>query len=421
MPHSRHFSYRLARTVGSLLLVIVTLVPSLAVLARPTSPLPTLPTQMRSAADMPFTVFVPVVRRPRPPLGMIIQPSELLLAKAQYDGRIEPARTALRSLFKNAGEAMAGTPCAVSVYTNTNKQGYNCLNLASENAYLLGIAYRLTGEPAYSEKGAEFIRIWIRTLTTINGGEEEKQSNLDWSRLVPAMIWGADLLTSTPSWGESDRVEFIAFLRKFALPQAKIAARRTNNWGDAGNLLWLSVAVYANLPGEQSDAVDNWKKILNGQPDTSSAATADDACIDNDWVYGMCRDGSITEENRREDPLSYNQVAMSMKTVFAEILRRQGDASLYSYRTPRGVGLKNGWDFLAPKVMDAFAKRCTWPYPANSCVAPANRSGWEVAYARWRSPAYLPVLAEHRPYTWSNWSDPGYSTALYGSLNLLGQ
>lgn len=418
MPHSCRFSYRLARTVGSLLLMVLALVPSLAALAQPIPSTPLLPAQLRSAAEAPFTVFVPIARRPRPPLGMIIQPSELLFAKAQYDARIEPARTAVRSLFKNADEAMGDTPCAVSVYTNTVKQGYDCLNLASENAYLLAVAYRMTGNTAYSDKSAEFIRVWMRTLTTINGGE--KQSNLDWSRLMPAMIWGADLLTSTPGWGEGDRAEFIAFLRKFALPQAKLAAQRRNNWADAGNLLWLSVAVYANLPSERSAAVANWKKILNGQPDGSGAALKD-SCIDTDWVYGMCRDGSLTEENRRDDALSYNQAAMSIKTVFAEVLRRQGDGSLYTYRTPRGVGLKNGWDFLAPKVMDAFAKRCTWPYPANSCVPPANRSGWEVAYAYWRSPAYLPVLAEHRPYTWSNWADPGYSTALYGSLNLLGQ
>ena len=107
-----------------------------------------------------------------------------------------------------------------------------------------------------------------------------------------------------------------------------------------------------------------------------------------------------------------------MKTMFAEITQRQGDSALYSYVTPRGVGLKNGWDFLAPRAMDAFAGRCTWPHTPNHCVKAANRSGWELAYARWRAPAYLPVVLEHRPYSWSNWADPGYSTALYGSLNL---
>jgi hypothetical protein len=416
VPYPCRFSYRLARTVGLLLLVILALVPSLAALARPISSTPALPAQLRSAADAPFTVFVPMARRPRPPLGMIIQPSELMLAKAQYDARLEPARTAVRSLFKNAGEAMADTPCAVATYTTS--AGYDCLNRASENAYLLALAYRMTGNTAYSDKGAAFIHAWMDTLTSVDMSDD--QANLDWSRLMPAMIWGADLLTSTPSWGEGDRAAFMSFVRKYALPQAKLAAQRRNNWADAGNLLWLSVAVYANMPSERDAAVANWKKLLNGQPDTSGAALSD-KCIDSDWVYGMCRDGSITEENRRDDALSYNQAAMSMKTVFAEIRRRQGDGSLYTYRTPRGVGLKNGWDFLAPKVVDAFAGRCSWPYSANHCVPEANRSGWEVAYAYWRSPAYLPVLAEHRPYTWSNWADPGYSTALYGSLNLLGQ
>ena len=97
----------------------------------------------------------------------------------------------------------------------------------------------------------------------------------------------------------------------------------------------------------------------------------------------------------------------------AEIVRRQYDPSLYDYRTPRGVGLKNGWDFLAPQVVAARAGACTWPYTPNGCARYSNRSGWEVAYAYWRDPAYLGPLQLHRPYQWSNWADPGYSTLLY--------
>ena len=210
MPHSCRFSYRLARTVGSLLLMVLALVPSLAALAQPIPSTPLLLAQLRSAAEAPFTVFVPIARRPRPPLGMIIQPSELLFAKAQYDARIEPARTAVRSLFKNADEAMGDTPCAVATYTTS--AGYDCLNRASENAYLLAVAYRMTGNTGYSDKGAAFIHAWMDTLKSVDMSDD--QANLDWSRLVPAMIWGADLLTSTPGWGEGDRAEFIAFLRK---------------------------------------------------------------------------------------------------------------------------------------------------------------------------------------------------------------
>ena len=136
----------------------------------------------------------------------------------------------------------------------------------------------------------------------------------------------------------------------------------------------------------------------------------------------MLPDGSLAEENRRgRAGLSYNQGALSVKTVFAEILRRQGDESLYSYRTPRGVGLKNGWDFLAAQVVNANSGACTWPYTPDHCVDYSNRSGWEIAYAYWHAPAYLGPLSLHRPYQWSNWADPGYSTVMFGALNISGK
>lgn len=345
-----------------------------------------------------------MVNRLPEPIGLIVQPSELLLSKAQYDQRIDPGRSAVKSLLTNAAEALVEQPCAVAMYTTA--AGYDCLNRSAQNAYLLAIAYRITGDSRYSEKAAEFVRIWPNTLTAIAAGDD--QSQLDWSRLVPALIWGADLLTGTPGWGKIDREQLVAMLKTFALSQAKAAAQRTNNWADAGNLLWLSIVIYADLPNERAAAVSNWKLKLDGvrQPD-------------GQWLYGMLPDGSLAEEDRRgSDGLSYNQGALSVKTVFAELLRRQGDASLYSYTTPRGVGLKNGWDFLAPQVLNAAAGVCTWPYTVDHCVGIANRSGWELAYAYWRSPAYMPVILEHRPYQWSNWSDPGYSTMLFANLNL---
>jgi Alginate lyase len=402
------FPKRFAHGVGSLCLaVIITIIAVVPASARRTPVGPAFWHPNRAiTASQSSRLFFPIVYRAREPIGIIIQPAELLPTKAQFDQRIEPGRSAVKSLLSNAAEALAGTPCAVANYTTTT--GYACLNSSSENAYLLAIAYRITFDSRYSEKAAEYVRIWPAALIGIDPSDE--QSQLDWSRLVPALIWGADLLAGAPGWGEADRLQLIAMLQKYALKQAKAAAQRNNNWADAGNLLWLSIAIYANLPSERVAAVNNWKLKLNGVLQSNGT-----------WLYGMLPDGSIAEEDRRgAGGLSYNQTALSIKTVFAEVLRRRGDASLYSYKTPRGVGLKNGWDFLSLKIVDAYAGRCTWPYTADHCVDPANRSGWELAYAYWRSSAYLPVILEHRPYQWSDWSDPGYSTVLFANLSLSG-
>jgi hypothetical protein len=360
-----------------------------------------------SAGELSHTMYMPMIMRPLTPAGIVTTPAQLALTKAQADRGAEPSRAAVKSLLQNAGEALEATPCAIGIYTTS--AGDECLNEASESALVLAMAYWMTGNPSYSTKAADFIRTWSNSLVQIDLSDDQAQ--LDWSRFTPALIWGAELLDGAPGWAVADRQKLTAVLVGVVLPQGRLAAKRSNNWADAGNLLRLSIAVYANLPAERQAVVADWKAMLDGvrQPDGS-------------WRYGMLPDGSLAEENRRgEDGLSYNQGALSVKTVFAEILRRQGDGSLYSYRTPRGVGLKSGWDFLAAQVVNANNGLCTWPYTPSHCVEYSNRGGWEVAYAYWREPAYLGPLSLHRPYQWSDWADPGYSTAMFGALNINGK
>jgi hypothetical protein len=352
-------------------------------------------------------MYLATVLHPLAPTGIVTTPGQLAATKAQADSGIEPSRGAVKSLLQNANEALSAQPCAVALYTTSS--GDSCLNEASEHAFVLAMAYWMTGDPRYSSKAADFIHAWSNTLVQIDLTDDQAQ--LDWSRFAPALIWGAELLDGTPGWTAADRQKLTTLLVTVALPQGRLAAERTNNWADAGNLLRLSIAVYAHLPAERAAAVADWKAMLDGVRQS-----------DGSWKYGMLPDGSLAEENRRgEDGLSYNQGAPSVKTVFAEIMRRQGDESLYNYRTPRGVGLKNGWDFLAAQVVNANNGACSWPYTPDHCVKYSNRSGWEIAYSYWRSADYLGPLSLHRPYQWSNWADPGYSTVMFGALNIKGK
>jgi len=374
--------------------------------ARAISFLPAGPNQQTrlGAPQTSYTMYMPIIQHPLAPTGIVTTPAQLAVTKAQADNGLEPSSSAVESLLQNADQALSEKPCAVALYTTSD--GDSCLNQASENTFVLALAYWITNDPRYSSKAADFIHVWSTTLVQIDAGDDQAQ--LDWSRFAPAMIWGAELLDGAPGWTAADRQKLTVMLVTVALPQGRLAAKRTNNWADAGNLLRLSIAVYAKLPAERAAAIADWKTMLDGVRQS-----------DGSWQYGMLPDGSLAEEDRRgEDGLSYNQGALSVKTVFAEIVRRQGDESLYRYRTPRGVGLKNGWDFLAAQVVNANAGACTWPYTPDHCVKYSNRSGWEIAYAYWHSPAYLGPLSLHRPYQWSNWADPGYSTVMFGALNI---
>jgi hypothetical protein len=359
------------------------------------------------------SLYLPLVSRPREPRGMIVTPAELRATKALADAGTEPSRGAVITLMRAAAEAMAAPTCAVSVYSTA--LGADCLNYSTQHAFVLALAYHVTGDGRYSAQSAAILRAWATTLTSINT-TDDSQAELDWSRLAPALIWAADLLEGTPGWTDSDRALFMTMLRNKLLPVSKGITARTNNWADAGNLTWLAVAIYAQLPAERDAAIASWKLKLDGVRQS-----------DGSWAYGMAADGSLPEENRREAKgLQYNQGALSLKTVFAEMLRRAGDDSLYSYTTPRGMSLKNGWDFLAPQVTSAYNHEnsggpCTWPYTADHCVDYANKSAWEIAYARWRVLAYMEPIMLDRPYQWSNAADPSYSTLLFGNLDLSAQ
>jgi hypothetical protein len=363
------------------------------------SPPPALVAE-RPLAASGSRIYLPRVSRPREPIGLITTPAELRNTKALADAGVEPSRTAVRKLLDDADDGLQFAPCALAHYTS--EAGSDCLSDSARYAFVLALAYHLTYDARYAEHATAIIRAWYMTLVAIDPQppNDTNQPWLDWSRLAPAMTWAADLLEGAPGWSEADRTQFRAMLVGKVLAMGQKASARTNNWADSGLVLRLTIALYANLPGERADATARWMALLD---------------------YGMAADGSLIEENRRgSSGLGYNQGALSAKTVFAELLRRRGDGSLYDYRTPRGVGLKNGWDFLAPQVVSAYNGICVWPYTPDHCVDYSSKTGWEVAFARWHAPAYLlngPIGLE-RPYRWSNASDPGYSTLLFGNLDI---
>ena len=364
------------------------------------SPPPALVAE-RVSAPSGGRLYLPIAIRPREPIGLIATPAELRLTKALADAGAEPSHTAVRKLLEDAADGLAFTPCALAHYTS--EAGSDCLSDSARYAFVLALAYHLTNNSLYAERSATIIRTWYQTLVAIDPQppNDTNQPWLDWSRLAPALTWAADLLEGAPGWTDADRIQYRAMLvGKVLVLGQKASEERNNNWADSGLVLRLTVAIYASIPDERAAAITRWKALLD---------------------YGMAADGSLIEENRRgTSGLGYNEGALSAKTVFAELLRRRGDSSLYGYRTPRGVGLKNGWDFLAPQVVSAYNGLCVWPYTPDHCVNYSSKTGWEIAYARWHAPAYLfngPIALE-RPYRWVNASDPGYSTLLFGNLDI---
>ncbi|MEP7190824.1 MAG: hypothetical protein ABI901_16660, partial [Roseiflexaceae bacterium] len=167
--------------------------------ARATSLAPTSVLSRQAHLGAPptlHTMYMPMILHPLAPAGIVTTPAQLAVTKAQADLGIEPSSSAVESLLQNADQAMTDTPCALAIYTTS--AGDSCLNQASENAFVLAMAYWMTGDPRYSTKAADFIHIWSNTLVQIDASDDQAQ--LDWSRFAPALLWGAELLDGAPGW-----------------------------------------------------------------------------------------------------------------------------------------------------------------------------------------------------------------------------
>jgi hypothetical protein len=107
----------------------------------------------------------------------------------------------------------------------------------------------------------------------------------------------------------------------------------------------------------------------------------------------VAADGHIPlEVARGGSGLGYTQEALDYKVASAVIADRRG-VDLWSHQGAAGGSLKKAVDYLARYMEDD----ADWPWATD-----VRRRGpspmWELAYARWEEPAYIPLLLERRPF-----------------------
>lgn len=107
----------------------------------------------------------------------------------------------------------------------------------------------------------------------------------------------------------------------------------------------------------------------------------------------VARDGHIPEEVRRGSAgLSSSQEALLYKLAVARIAERRG-IDLWDARGALGGTLLGAVDLVARSL--AHPRR--WPW-ARGVTVPDPSPGWELAFAHWHDPAFVPVLGPRRPY-----------------------
>lgn len=201
---------------------------------------------------------------------------------------------------------------------------------------------------------------------------------------ISTAIWieTAALLEGTPAWGPADRTAFQTWLAGEVYPKVAWASRaRSNNWGVAGSLAAWAIARY--VAGAVPLLEEQEPEPRRLEPEAAAAAhgalqharlsgelAGDAHCPER----GIQPGGGIPEELRRgatgcdgrhlvadDASLAYQTMHVQLLVLHAELLRRDGDPSLYTAESAPG----------APAILQAILfvidnpdpEGRSWPWP----------------------------------------------------------
>ena len=101
----------------------------------------------------------------------------------------------------------------------------------------------------------------------------------------------------------------------------------------------------------------------------------------------------------------YSQGALNFRIAVAAIAERRG-INLWDYQGKAGGTLRKAVDFLA----EYWFRPEDWPF-SDRVDVPDIGPLWELAYAHWRDPDYIPIIRQQRPL-----SEQGHSAIRWTTL-----
>jgi alginate lyase len=311
----------------------------------------------------------PTIVLPSRASGFLVDRTELERRAALAANGTEPYRTAVDDLMAWAERRVDDRPRPAERLKIAGTEGPFVDDTAA--AYGLALAWIVSGESRFAEASADTIRAWVGTTTATADtcpDDGACQTSLIIGRTAPGFVFAADLLHGSSAFDADAERAFRAWIRDLILPTA---SRLDNNWGDAGTFMRIAVTDYLGDGNGYEAALDEWRHLL------------DLVAADGHIPLEVARGGS---------GLGYTQEALDYKVASAVIADRRG-VDLWSHQGAAGGSLKKAVDYLARYMEDDTE----WPWATD-----VRRRGpspmWELAYARWEEPAYIPLVLERRPF-----------------------
>lgn len=232
----------------------------------------------------------------------------------------------------------------------------------------LGLAYSFTRKQEYADKVVSFIDTWcINPSTKMNPKFTNNQSHIDLAYYMPSIFYGADLIWNYIGWNSISKNKFKTWVENI-ITDAQ-SWNRPNNWENWRHLFIASGAVLVDDITSFNYVVDKFKKVISQQ---------------------MNADGSLKEELKRANSLSYHVYALKAMTELAEITQHQS-TDLYRYKTTDNKGIELGLDFIAPSVVSPSKWRYQQIKPYKSGKG-GNGELWELAYTQFKKPVYASAI-----------------------------
>lgn len=305
-------------------------------------------------------------------------------AEAAANGR-EPDRAAVDDLLAWAASAAASRAHPVQRLRIDGDESPFVDDSAT--AYGLALAYGVTGDRAYAEASRRFIMAWVETMgEALNACSDSGacQTSLIISRAAPGFVFAADLIGPSGVLTADDASAFQRWLRKVILPTA---SELTNNWGDAGTFTRVVLTDYLGDQAGFAAALDKWRTQI-------------------DLIEA---DGHIPAEVARgRAGMGYTQEALDYKVAVARIAERRG-IDLWTYVGTRGGSFRGAIDYLA----GFWGRPDEWPWNRRVQL-PVTGPFWEIAYARWPTPSYEPIIERRRPFGFQGHSALRWTTLTSG-------
>lgn len=256
-------------------------------------------------------------------------------------------------------------------------------------AYGLALHYRLTGDEVDAVHAVRFLRPWFRDVSFI----KDSETSLVVSYTFPIMIYAADLLRTAPLnvWTQEDRDDFDTFLNETVL--GFNTASSTNNWGDWGNLLRISIAAYRDDAALFALCIARHKELIRDQIGEN-----------HEFTLEVTRNGGLGEQG-----ISYSHFSLGPLATVAQIALNHG-IDVFDYIAPNGRSMEPAWRQLVAWT----ANPASFPYftgadisqmanvtttdfdyfhQADTQLFPIRMGYFELLQARWPEPAAAEVIA----------------------------